>query len=247
MKLWKKIASAATLASALSFSAQADFILDTFVYVDGAAPVAPFAIDIDTTSAVGGALPDNTASIEPLISVTSGASASYVLSSAGGPTGFANPQVSSGDGKLTYNSGSGMTASELVITYSSGNPFDDFASKGSAFAVEIFDLSPGNNVPGGFEVEVEFESVGGFFASFTKTFTSAITSPSMLVVPFLNFAADAGFSFEKVTGSKITFNSAGNGSDFTILAFKVVPTPAPIALLGLSLLGMGIYRRSRKA
>ena len=263
MKL-NKILVASTLSLGIATSANADFVLDTFQYVNVDGTVRAdygqsgtedrFTLPWVEYSIIGGSIVGTDVYSEgPLLLETSyalGGTATYTFADAFGspvdPTDAVDSEVISGDGVLKYYSGTSDGLSQLEIKYESTVPLP-FSSFGDYFYVDVIKFNAGTdefNNPVGFDVDVTV-SYAGQTSSWSDSF-SAFDVSSPLLIAFDEFTGDLA-NFDLVSSAVITFTNLGLGADFELNEFGIVSAPATLGLLGLSLMGLGMSRRRKSA
>jgi len=107
-----------------------------------------------------------------------------------------------------------------------------------------------NNIDGGvianpLKVSLNLNGPGGT-ASFSGTIPESAL-PTTYSVPFSSFATAGSFSFASVSSLLVTLNAvpAASNVDFELTRIETVPEPGTLALCGLGMVGLLLWRRNR--
>jgi hypothetical protein len=241
----KHLLAASLLAAVVATPAQADMVLDTFEYTDSFLPggsstgthaLLPIG---DTSKFVGFS--------------EAGGYTEYDLTWTGGD--MVNPNVSTGNGAMSFAASSVVDTAELTITYtdpvialSVPAPVTgiDFADAGEYFYFDIVDF----DAAGDFSFNIVVNDIFGGTSTIAvgnneiPEVDQATDPVYRALLKFSNFTGNADFS--SVASVVATFDTT-NSADLLLSEVGVVPEPGTLAIFGLGLLGLAGAARRRNA
>lgn len=175
-----------------------------------------------------------------VISAETGATADYTLSLVSGiATDAVNGNVF-GEGLLNYSEDS-LTDGSLFIEYSIDAPAPNNTLDFSGYDAFYFDVVAIDG-SGGFDIEITLTDSDGTMVSAGYN----VADVGVLMASFSKLSADvdfADFDFSQIVTASTFITSEGTGDDFSLAEVGLVPEPSTVALLGLSLIGLGLRRR----